>query len=77
MIFDYTLTPITLQQIQIFLCAARIQNFTHAAAELNMTQPGVSKSIATLESILGFSLFEKSGRHVTLTKEGIDHGRYP
>ena len=35
-----------------------------------MTQPGVSKSIASLEAALGFSLFERTSRKVALTPEG-------
>lgn len=68
--FDYRLSTITFQQIQVFLSAANTLNFTHTANELNMTQPGVSKSISTLEATLGFLLFERNNRRIYLTKEG-------
>lgn len=68
--FDYKLSTITFQQILVFLSAASTLNFTHTANKLNMTQPGVSKSISTLETTLGFSLFERNNRRIFLTEEG-------
>ncbi|MCU6762736.1 HTH-type transcriptional activator CmpR [uncultured Roseburia sp.] len=70
MVCDYALSAVTVQQIQIFLQLARTKNFTRTADSLNMTQPGVSKSIASLEAALGFSLFERTSRKVALTPEG-------
>lgn len=68
---EYSLSIITIQQIQVFLSVAATRNFTRSAIELSMTQPGISKSISTLETILNFKLFERTPRVVSLTKEGL------
>lgn len=49
---------------------AHFQHYTKAAEELLITQPSLSHAIASLESELGVSLFEKDGRNVVLTKCG-------
>lgn len=67
---DYNISSITLQQIQIFLSVAETLNFSKSAGQLNMSQPGISKSILTMENILGFPLFQRTSRKVTLTREG-------
>lgn len=67
---SYEISPVTLQQMQVFLSVAETLSFSHSAKQLNMTQPGISKSIVSLESLLGFSLFERTSRKVSLTEEG-------
>ncbi len=70
MTYEHILNTVTIQQMQVFLCAAETLNFTQTAQILHMTQPGVSKSIAALESTLCFPLFERIGKSVQLTDEG-------
>ena len=60
----------TLNQILYFQTVARHQHFRLAAAELSISQPSLSRSIAALEEELGIILFERKGRTVTLTKYG-------
>ena len=60
----------TLNQILYFQTVARHQHFRLAAAELSISQPSLSRSIAVLEEELGIILFERKGRTVTLTKYG-------
>lgn len=67
---DSTLTPITVQQIQIFLSVMETLNFSRSSVLLNMTQPGISKSLSKLEDELGFKLFERNTRNVTPTNAG-------
>jgi len=45
-------------------------NFSSVARELRVTQPTVSKLIASLERHLGGRLFVRSTRHLSLTSEG-------
>lgn len=59
-----------LAAVRVFECAARHQNFSLAAAELGMTQAGVSYQIKVLEERLGVALFVREGRRVTLTAQG-------
>ncbi len=53
-----------------FLKVADAANISHAAKELYISQPAVSKAIANLEDNLNTSLFHRSSRGVTLTEEG-------
>ncbi len=61
---------ITPQQISIFIAAAETENFTIAAERLGITQPLVSKTIASLEYEIGFPLFIRKNRKVRLTPAG-------
>ena len=60
----------TLNQILYFQKVAQYENYHHAAEELYVSQPSLSRSMASLESELGVTLFEKAGRGVNLTKAG-------
>jgi LysR family glycine cleavage system transcriptional activator len=53
-----------------FEAAARHQSFVKAAAELNVTQPAISRSVARIEERLGAELFVRTGRGIKLTDEG-------
>jgi len=53
-----------------FEAAARHRNFTHAARELFVSQPAVSRQIKELEKALGASLFERFGTRIDLTSAG-------
>ncbi len=54
----------------VFEAAARLGNFSHAAAELNITQPAVSHAVATLERHLDQQLFVRLGPQLSLTESG-------
>ncbi len=58
------------RQIQCFVQAATYLNFHQAAEKLFISQPAMTYQIRSLESELGFSLFERSNRHVSLTPAG-------
>lgn len=60
-----------LNALLVFEAAARTLNFTRAAAELHITQAAVSKQVKSLEQHLGLCLFERIGRRVALTAEGV------
>lgn len=59
-----------LSQYRVFYAVARTGNISHAAKELYISQPAISKSISKLEENLGVTLFKRSSRGVTLTVEG-------
>lgn len=59
-----------LQQLEYLIKIAKTQNFTVAAAELSVTQPALSKSIAKLEEELGVPLFERTNKSFKLTAFG-------
>jgi DNA-binding transcriptional LysR family regulator len=57
-------------QLNIFLISAQTLNFSEAARRLHLTQPSVSQHINSLEQKFGVSLFNRSGRHISLTAAG-------
>ena len=61
---------ITSRQLKAFLLTARHQSFSRAAEQLFITQSGMSVLIRELEEQLGFRLFERTTRRVTLTEFG-------
>jgi LysR family transcriptional regulator, glycine cleavage system transcriptional activator len=60
----------SLSALQAFEAAARHLSFTHAAAELNITQSAVSRHVLGLEQQLGFALFHRAKQRVSLTAAG-------
>jgi LysR family transcriptional regulator, glycine cleavage system transcriptional activator len=56
-----------LSALRAFEAAARLQSFSKAAAELNVTPAAISHQIAALEQDLGVSLFNRRNRTVELT----------
>ena len=60
----------SLDTLVFFEAVARHQSFSKAATELKVSQAAVSKRIATLESQLGYPLFDRSTRRPGLTDEG-------
>lgn len=60
----------SVHHLAVFETAAHHESFTHAAEELCVTQPAVSRSVRDLEAALGLSLFRRGHRSVTLTEEG-------
>lgn len=64
--------------IRTFSTAARMLNFRRAAEYLFLSQPTVTKHIRRLEDELGFELFHRKGKQVTLTPAGerfLKHAR--
>ena len=59
-----------LNWLRSFESAARLLNFTQAAAELHMTQAALSQQIKGLESQLGCALFKRLPRSLELTNSG-------
>lgn len=55
-----------------FEAAARLESFSLAATELNMTQSAISHQIKALETQLGQPLFRRVNRGVELTDAGRD-----
>lgn len=60
-----------LRILRYFLMVAKEQSFTKAAEQLHITQPTLSRQLASFEDQLGITLFIRSGKNITLTDEGI------
>ncbi|HGY9624645.1 LysR substrate-binding domain-containing protein [Pseudomonas juntendi] len=61
-----------LPALHTFLVTAQHCNFTRAAQQLHITQGAVSRQIAGLEEHLGYPLFLRQARGLSLTREGQD-----
>ncbi|WP_020593964.1 LysR substrate-binding domain-containing protein [Kiloniella laminariae] len=59
-----------LNAIRAFEAAARLLSISNAAEELSVTPTAISHQIKQLEDLLGIKLFERSGRNITLTRQG-------
>jgi DNA-binding transcriptional LysR family regulator len=57
-------------QIKCFLEIANEKSFTKAASKLYITQPAISRYIASFEKELGLNLFDRSNKQVMLTEAG-------
>lgn len=60
----------TLSSYKIFYTVAKTGNISHAANELFISQPAISKAVAKLEANLNTQLFIRNSRGVSLTDEG-------
>ena len=59
-----------LPALHTFWVTAQCCNFTRAAEHLHITQGAVSRQVAGLESQLGYALFQRQARGLSLTEEG-------
>lgn len=62
-----------LKSLVYFEAAARLQSFTRASSELNVTQGAVSRQIRQLEAFLGRRLFARKRRQILLTDDGHNY----
>lgn len=60
-----------LRVLRYFLEVARQENITHAANQLHVSQPTLSRQIKELEEELGKKLFTRSNYSIKLTEEGM------
>ena len=66
------LTRFTLRQIEAFVAVADQHSFAGAAQGLGMTSQAVSQLVAELEAVLGFRVFDRTTRRVSLSSAGLD-----
>jgi LysR family glycine cleavage system transcriptional activator len=60
----------SLASLRSFEASARLESFSKAAKELNLTQAAISQQIRLLEDRVGGQLFRREARHVKLTELG-------
>lgn len=58
-------------QLKAFHAVAKHGGFTNAAKNLGLTQPAITHQVQTLERNYGVRLFERRGRRVDLTQDGV------
>ena len=57
-------------QLQAFIAVAQQGSFSAAAEALDLTQPAISKRVASLEAQLRVRLFDRIARQIQLTEAG-------
>jgi LysR family carnitine catabolism transcriptional activator len=62
----------TSRQLRAFLLVAQHRSFSRAAEALFITPSGLSVLVRELEVQLGFRLFDRTTRHVALTRSGTE-----
>jgi len=62
----------TLQQLKYAITIADKSSMNQAANELFLSQPSLSTSIKDLETEIGFEIFRRTNRGITVTPEGVE-----
>ncbi len=60
----------TIRHLKLFIEVYKTMNITKAAANLNMTQPTVTRAIQELEEHYGIKLFDRINRRLSVTEAG-------
>ena len=60
----------TIRHIRVFVGVYQRMNITHAASDLHMTQPAVTRTIKELESHYGTTFFERINQRLHATQSG-------
>ena len=60
----------TLTQLSYIITIAETKSINKAAEQLYVSQPSLTSAVQELEKELGITLFNRSGRGVTLTNDG-------
>ncbi|HEB71376.1 MAG TPA: LysR family transcriptional regulator [Nitrospirae bacterium] len=70
------LNQVTIHQLELFLLAAKLKNFSRAADQMAISQPAFSAQIIKLERILGAPLFDRIDRKIEMTEVGAVFEEY-
>lgn len=62
---------LTMRELRVFVTVLEQRSFRRAAAVLHLTQPAVTKSIGSLEELLGVRLFDRASHGVEPTAHGL------
>jgi len=62
---------VSIKKLQLFEATARLGKLTKAANELALSQSAASQALKELEESLGYPLFERVGRDLLITENGL------
>ncbi len=60
-----------LDKMRYVLAVADTESFSHAAIKLKMSQPALSRSVANVEDLLGFKIFDRTSNGIKPTEQGL------
>jgi DNA-binding transcriptional LysR family regulator len=63
-------SELNLENIEAFVYAVHLGSFVKTAEALYLTQPSVTARIHSLESELNVELFQRTGKHISLSEQG-------
>ena len=63
----------SIDALRAFEAATRLGSFKKIAVELAITASAASRRVASLEHLIGTTLFDRSGRHLSLTAVGKEY----
>ncbi len=66
----------TIQQLYYIITISEKGSFNKAAESLYISQPSLSSAVKELEKEIGITIFNRGGRGVTLTNDGIEFLTY-
>ena len=66
----------TIQQLKYVLTIVEAGSLNNAAEVLYISQPSLTSSVQELEREIGITVFNRSGRGVTLTNDGLEFVQY-
>ena len=66
----------TIQQLKYIITISEAGSFNKASEVLYVAQPSLTNSVQDLECELGVTIFNRSGRGVTLTSDGLEFVQY-
>ena len=61
---------LTVRQLDAFIAVAELSNFTLAARRMRLTPSAISSLVGELEAAVGFAVFQRTTRKVSLTSDG-------
>ena len=61
---------LSLRDLEYIQCIAEQGHFGRAASICGVSQPAISQQVLKLEARLGFDIFERQGKHISLTPNG-------
>jgi DNA-binding transcriptional LysR family regulator len=64
------MTPFDIYELTLFQLVAETGSFTRAAERAGLTQSAITRQIRGMEDRLGVALFERTTRHVCMTRAG-------
>ena len=64
--------PVTLQQLLYVIRISETGSFNKAAEQLFVAQPSLTNAVKELEKEIGITVFNRTGRGVTLTADGMN-----